>query len=379
MKILIAPDSFKGSLTAPQAAAAMADGCLAVIPSAHIISLPLADGGEGTVRAMVEAARGISKSFHVTGPLGTVIEANFALLPDGVIVIESAAAHGLLQVPEALRNPLKTTSYGTGELIRYALSGGSERILIGLGGTATNDGGLGCLQALGARLIDRNRKELPHPATGTTLLEIADIDVSEIDPALDTAIITIASDVTNPLFGPSGASVTFGAQKGATPAMVSELDMAMVRWSKIMTVATGRDVSTVPGAGAAGGLGAALIAFAKGTVRPGIDVVLDAISFDDHLNDADLVLTGEGSIDGQTLFGKALFGIFKRSVSKGVPLIAFGGNVDPAVALNLINAGFYDVRQIAPSTVPIADRIAKASQYLRNSSLMAVSAFNNRK
>jgi glycerate kinase len=295
-RVVVAPDSFKGSLSAIDAARAMERGVLAAWPDAEVVKVPIADGGEGTVAAMVMATGGALRETTVRGPLGEPVRAPWGVLGDGeTAVIEMAAASGLPLVPEDRRDPRVTTTHGTGELIRSALDAGFRRLVVGIGGSATNDGGTGMARALGIRFLDASGRELP--AGGAALASLATIDLSGVDRRLASAEILVACDVDNPLTGPRGASAVYGPQKGATPAMVRELDAALERLAVVARAATGRDVAAAPGAGAAGGLGAGLLFFTPARLVPGVELVLGAARFEDHVRGASLVLTGEGRSD----------------------------------------------------------------------------------
>ena len=330
MKIIIAPDSFKGSLSAAQAAAAMAAGVRHARPDAQIVLLPLADGGEGTVEALILATHGGRTSLYVRGPLGGRIEAAWGWLgPDGnTAVVEMAAAAGLPLVPPGRRDPRRTTTWGVGEILRQAIIQGAKRIIIGLGGSATNDGGAGAMQALGARFWDTSGMPMPEPLTGGDLARVARIDASGPRALFAGVEVVIASDVTNPLLGPNGASAVYGPQKGADPAMVAELDAALTQYAAVLRRDLGRDVAGLPGAGAAGGMGAGLMAFLDARMQSGIDLVLDAARFEEQAAGADWLLTGEGWIDAQTLAGKTISGLLRRCRPLDIPVIAFGGAVD---------------------------------------------------
>jgi len=323
MKIIIAPDSFKESLSAPEAAAAIETGFREIFPLADYLALPLADGGEGTVAALVAATNGKIVPLTVTGPLGEPVPAFYGLSGDGrTAMVEMAAVSGLALVPPHLRNPLLTTSYGTGELLRAALAAGVGKIIVGIGGSATNDGGAGMLQALGVRLLDGDGREL-GPGGGE-LARLEAIDASGCDPRLRTVSIEVACDVTNPLLGESGASAVYGPQKGATPEMIALLDDNLARFARTLRRDLGKDVAMTPGAGAAGGMGAALLAMG-GALRPGIEIVMAAVGLEEALRDADLVITGEGRIDGQTVRGKVAMGVARLAGRLGKAVIAIGG------------------------------------------------------
>ncbi len=347
MKIVIAPDSFKESLSALAVAEEIEAGFREIFPHADYCKLPVADGGEGTVQAMIDATGGELKTLEVVGPLGGPLKASYGYAAQRhLAVIEMAAASGLELVPAALRNPLITTSYGTGELIRDALQSGARHIIIGIGGSATNDAGAGMLQALGVRLLDNTGHALE--AGGAALARLAHIDISTLDPRIAHCRIEVACDVSNPLVGPTGASAVFGPQKGATPQMVDTLDAALRRFAEVLQHDLGQDVAQVPGAGAAGGMGAALLAVLGGRLRPGSEVVTEAVGLDEQLRDADLVITGEGRIDGQTIYGKTPMGVARVAARHGVPVIGLGGCLAPdasAVHGEGIAAVFSSVRR----------------------------------
>lgn len=328
MKIVIACDSFKGSVSAIEAANAMADGVRRVWPHAQIDCIPVADGGEGTIDALLYTLPGQRLAVKVTGPLGAPVEAEFALLEDGTAVIEMAAASGLPLLPKEALDPLHASTYGTGQLINAALDVGCRRILMGLGGSATNDGGAGMAQALGARLLDA--AGMPLPPGGGSLGALACMDLSALDPRLQQVPIQVACDVTNPLCGPQGASAVYGPQKGADAAMVLTLDASLSHFADVAAACTGRDVRNEPGAGAAGGLGAGLLLFCRAKICSGINTVLDAVDFDRRVYDADLILTGEGRIDGQSIRGKVPVGVATRVKSqRSIPVVAIVGGIGP--------------------------------------------------
>ena len=327
MKIVIAPDSFKESLSAREVAAALEKGLRRVLRDVQIVKVPMADGGEGTVDAVTAATGGRRVHRSVAGPLGKPVRACFGLLPDGAAIIEMAAASGLPLVPAARRNPLRTTSFGTGQLLRAALELGARRIVIGIGGSATNDGGAGMAQALGAVFRDARGRVLTRPLAGGDLGAIASIDVEVLSACLRDVELLVACDVRNPLCGPRGASVVFGPQKGASPAQVRLLDEHLRHFGALLEQATGRRVVKRPGAGAAGGLGAALMGFCGGKLVPGATLVTGLVGLSEHLKGADLVITGEGRIDFQTAFGKAPAGVARLAASLGVPVIGIGGGL----------------------------------------------------
>jgi len=331
MKIVIAPDSFKESLTAMAVANEIEAGFREVFPDAEYRKLPVADGGEGTVQAMIDASGGKLLALQVTGPLGEPVSAFYGLMGDGqTAVIEMAAASGLELVAPSRRDPLRTTSCGTGQLIRNALDAGARRFVLGVGGSATNDGGAGMLQALGGRLLDAAGADL---APGGGALDRLDrIDLSGLDARIGDCVFDVACDVSNPLVGPQGASAIFGPQKGATPQMVAQLDDNLRHYAAIIARDVGQNVADVPGAGAGGGIGAAMMVFLGGRLRPGSEIVTAAVGLDAAVADADLVITGEGRIDGQTVQGKTPVGVARVAQRHGKPVIAIGGSLGTGAA-----------------------------------------------
>ncbi|MHB0911909.1 MAG: glycerate kinase [Armatimonadota bacterium] len=360
MKIVIAPDSFKGSLTASEVADAVAVGLLRAVPNAELDIVPLADGGEGTVEALVRAAGGQVRRMRVTGPLGEPVDAFYGLLNDGTAVVEMAAASGLPLVPVERRDPRVTTTYGTGELIRAALDAGCRRIILGIGGSATNDGGIGAMQALGASFRDADGREVG--LGGRELARIRSIDLSGLDARIARTGIVVACDVDNPLTGPRGASAVFGPQKGATPDMVSELDAGLRNLAELMR-ALGKDVESAPGAGAAGGLGAAAMAFLSAEMRPGIDIVLEAVRFPERVRGAELIVTGEGRIDSQTLSGKTISGVLRVARCEGVPVLAIGGGVEKG-GYELLNHGAVAVLPIVNGPMTLEEAQERAAELI---------------
>jgi glycerate kinase len=324
MKIIIAPDSYKESISALEVASEIEAGFREVFPDAVYVKLPIADGGEGTVAAMADATGGALIEVVVTDPMGKPVVASFCLTRDGTTaIIEMAAASGLALVPPHLRNPLMATSYGTGELIRAALDRGARHLIIGIGGSATNDGGAGMIQALGGKLQDRSGREIG--LGGGSLAELGSIDSGGIDPRLQECRIEAACDVDNPLTGLKGASSVFGPQKGATSEMVASLEANLTHYAGIIHRDLGKQVDQIPGAGAAGGMGAALLAFLGARLRPGIEIVMEAVGLEAHLRDADLVITGEGRIDSQTIRGKTPIGVARMAKRHGKPVIGIAG------------------------------------------------------
>ncbi|MGL5009905.1 MAG: glycerate kinase family protein [Paracoccaceae bacterium] len=334
--ILVAPSGFKESLSVDDVTRAIGDGIMRALPETKILNAPMVDGGEGTVEALVRATGGEIIRTRVTGPVGAEVDSFWGLMGgDGprTAVIEMAAAAGLSLVPRDQRNPMLTTSYGVGQLILKALDAGVERILIGCGDSGINDGGAGLAQALGARLLDENGAEL-CPGGGQ-LLWLHEIDVSGLDPRLQHVQIDAAVNWHNMLLGPKGVARVFGPQKGATPSQVEDLDRAMNRWAAAIRAATGHDVGLARGAGASGGLGAGLIAFAGATLHPRFDIIQEYLDFDRLLEQADLVITAEGSLDGQSPYGKVPCEVARRASARGVPTIALAGTIGKGVTETL--------------------------------------------
>jgi glycerate kinase len=326
MRILIAPQSLKGSLTAAEAGQAIASGIRAVYPNAEIDIVPIADGGEGTVQALVDATGGAIVRQRVTGPLGEPVDAFFGMLGDGsTAAIEMAAAAGLPLVPPEQRDPRITTTYGVGELILAALDRGSRHFIIGIGGSATNDGGAGMAQALGASLLTAEGTEIARG--GAALTTLSHISLANLDPRLRECTVDVACDVNNPLCGPRGASAVYGPQKGATPEIVAQLDAALAHYAEILKRDLEADVKDIPGAGAAGGLGAGLIAFLNATLRPGAQIVMEAVKLEEHVRTADLVITAEGQIDGQTAYGKSVGAVAEMAKKYSLPVLALAGSL----------------------------------------------------
>jgi glycerate kinase len=326
MKIVIAPDSYKESLSATEVAQAIEKGFREIFPEAQFVSVPVADGGEGTVEAMIAATQGRSVASTVTGPLGEAVEAQWGISGDGnTAFIEMAAASGLALVLPEQRNPLITTSYGTGELILQALESGAKNIIIGIGGSATNDGGAGMVQALGAKLCDASGTEIGFG--GGSLMSLNHIDISGLDARLKNCAIRVACDVTNPLTGPFGASCIFGPQKGATEAMIVELDRNLAHYADAIKKSLRIDVKEVPGSGAAGGMGAALMAFLGAELRSGIEIVTQALNLEEHIHDCTLVVTGEGRLDSQSIHGKVPVGVASVAKKYHKPVIGIAGSL----------------------------------------------------
>ena len=326
MKIVIAPDSFKESLSAKQVCHAIQIGLARVWPDAEFVTVPVADGGEGTVQALIDATNGQQVFTRVTGPLGTPIDAFYGLLGDGeTAVIEMAEASGLHLVPTELRDPKSTSSVGTGQLVKHALDNGAKRLIIGLGGSATNDAGAGMLAALGVRFYRQDGTEIKP--CGGELSDLTKIDISDLDPRLQHCEIAIACDVDNPLCGKNGASAIFGPQKGATPQDVALLDHALHHFGTLTEAVTGKAVLSQKGAGAAGGMGAAWLGYTNAVLKPGIEIVLETVKLAEKLPGTDLVITGEGRIDQQTIHGKTPMGVATLAKQFHLPVIAVAGCV----------------------------------------------------
>lgn len=358
-RYLCAPDSFKESLTAMEAARAMAQGIENADHDAEVRCLPMADGGEGTARALVDATGGSMRAVPVHDPLGRPVEGHFGLLADGTTaVVETAEASGLALLEAKERNPLIASSYGTGELMLAAVRSGAKRIIVGLGGSATNDAGAGLLQALGVRLLDKNGNDLAHG--GAALANLTTIDISTMDPALKNVAITAACDVTNPLTGPTGASAVFGPQKGASKDDVATLDAALAHFAQVIDSQLGVAVNDVPGAGAAGGIGAALKGFLNAEFRPGIAIVIEQSGLDAAAQWADVVFTGEGSVDFQTKFGKTPAGVAETAKRHGKPVIAVAGHIGTGID-ELHEVGIDAVFGIAPGAASLSELLADAA------------------
>ena len=364
MKFVIAPDSFKGSLSATQVSNAIEEGIKKVFPDAETIKVPLADGGEGTTRVIIEASGGNLFTEIVTGSLGSPVEAEYGILGDGKTgVLEMASASGIQHVDIKTANPLITTTFGTGELIKVLLDKGIRKIIIGLGGSATNDGGAGLASALGVKFYDENNQELSFG--GGELNKLSRIDTSSIDKRLEECTFEMASDVLNPLCGLNGASRIFGSQKGATPEMIEILDANLRHYAEIVKRDIGRDVQNVPGAGAAGGLGAGMLAFTNANLISGIDLVIKYTNLTNIVKDADVVFTGEGRIDFQTKFGKAPYGVCKivKSTNPKCAVIGVAGVLGEKIE-ELYEAGFDAIFPIIPALTPLNELLQNGEKNL---------------
>ena len=348
MKFLFASDSFKGTITSAQAGKFLAAAAHEAFPQAHVHILEVADGGEGTVCAVVAATGGSLREVRVTGPLGAPTIATYGLIGNGHAIIEMASASGLPLIPVSQRNPLATNTYGTGELIADALNQGARDISLAIGGSATNDGGMGCMRALGVRFEDDSGTELA--GTGADLIRVAHIDLTRADARLAQTRFHVMCDVDSPLLGPRGATYVFGPQKGASAAVVDELEAGMAHYAKKLCDTFEGFDPQAPGMGAAGGLGAAARAFLGAETAPGIERVLDLVGFDDLLEDCDLCVTGEGHADAQSAHGKVVSGIARRCKAHGVPCIALVGGMD-AAAHELLRCG---VSALVPTVMDVA-------------------------
>ena len=369
MKILIAPDSFKGSATSRRAAEAIGKGVHAVFPDAELVEIPVADGGEGTVEALTDSMDGRIISKSVKGPLGETVEAEYGILPGNIAVIEMASASGLPLIPDNKRDPLITSTYGTGQLILDAMERGCGEIIIGIGGSATNDGGTGMARALGFSFLDSSGKELPEG--GGSLVYIAAIDDSRMDKRIVETSFLIACDVTNPLTGPEGASNIYGAQKGASPEDIKLLDRGLGRLAEVINNKYCRANENLPGAGAAGGLGYGLVEFCGGELKSGIEIVLDLIKFDDYLDGVDLVISGEGRIDGQSVYGKVPVGIAGRAKKKDIPVLVVVGDIGLEVDA-VYDHGIDAVMSSVNKAMSLEEAMSRSCELLIDSSARAM-------
>ena len=362
-KIVVASDSFKGSLSSLEVADAAAKAINECIPGCCVEKVEVADGGEGTMEALHRTLGGVKVAVEVCDPLGRAITASYVKLADGVTaVLEMAVASGLPLLAPQERNPMKTSTYGTGQLIADALRKGCRKFLIGIGGSATNDAGMGMLEALGVRFLDVEGNLL-H-GSGESLEKVEDIDLSGVCAGLAESEFIIACDVDAPLYGPKGAACVFAPQKGADAEMVAMLNDGLEHFSSVIRRVTGKDVSDIPGAGAAGGLGGGFVAFLPARLERGIEMVLDAISFDERIRGASLIITGEGRVDFQTLTGKTPYGILKRARRQGIPVVAIGGSVALG-EIEASEAGFAGVYAVTPSDMPLEEAM-KPETAVRN-------------
>ena len=380
MKIIIAMDSFKGSMTSLEAGGAAKAGVLDVVPDAEVTVRPLADGGEGTMESLLLATQAVPHEVTVTGPLGTPVTASYAVTPNGMAILDMASAAGLILVPKDKRDPMRTTTRGLGELILAAAGSGCRDFLIGIGGSATNDAGAGMLAALGVSLLDTASSPIPDGANG--LSQLARIDRATMDPALKDCRFRIICDVTNPLCGPNGASYIYGPQKGADPAMCADLDALLGKFAQLteapslLDTTDGTPLADAPGAGAAGGLGYAFLAYLHASLLPGIEVVLEETRLEEYLKDANLLITGEGRLDAQTANGKAPAGAAALAKKHGIPVIALAGiiKLSEEEAPLLHAAGIDEWYAITPPDMPheTAKRPAVAQANMRAAAAQAI-------
>ncbi len=362
MKIVAAPNAFKESLSAVEVAQSIARGVHRVLPQAEVVHVPVADGGDGTVEALVAATGGQIIQRRVTGPLGEPVDAYFGLLGDGhTAVVEMATASGLHLVPKNKRNPMKTTTYGTGELIAAALDQGAQKVIVGIGGSATVDGGAGMAQALGCSLLDESGQDIPRG--GDSLARLARVDLSNRHPGVAGVRAVVACDVDNPLTGPQGAPAVYGPQKGATPEMVRKLDGYLINYARILKRDLGLEVDRVPGAGAAGGLGAGLMAFLGAQLKSGVEIVIEASKLEEKLAGADLVVTGEGKLDRQTAFGKAPVGVARLAKKHGIPVVAIGGALADDAG-EVLDHGIDAIFSIVPRPMPLEEAMRGAEEFV---------------
>lgn len=372
MKIVIAPDSFKGNLTSLQVASAMEQGIRRVLPKAKCIKVPMADGGEGTVQSLIDAMGGRYVYKEVCGPDASMVRARYGILADQkTAVIEMAEASGLPLIKEKNRNPLTATTYGTGELIVDALNRGAQKIIVGIGGSATNDAGAGMAQALGVKFLNSRGKKIKTLGAGGMLKRIADINMDGLHPGIAKCNFVIACDVDNPLCGKKGASYVFGPQKGATPAMVKQLDANLLHFGKLVKKRINKDIRTLKGAGAAGGLGAGLLAFADAKLQSGVDIVIQATHLSSSLKTADLVFTGEGRVDLQTAFGKTPAGVARAAKKYRVPVIAIGGGLSDD-ARGVFNYGIDGLDSAIVRDMPLNEALADSQKFITNAAERAM-------
>ena len=350
MKIVVAPDSFKGTLSAVEVAAVICETGKKEYKDMEFVSLPVGDGGEGTMDSLVAACNGRKESIFVEGPLGDRVKAQYGILPNQTVILEMAEASGLNLLSPEQYNPMKTSTYGTGQLLKYVLEQGWRNIIICIGGSATNDGGMGAMQAMGIQFLDRNQQELR--GCGENLIHVCQIDLTDFIVNKTGAQITILCDVTNPFTGENGATYVYGPQKGASKAMLEELEAGMIHFQKLLAEYVGEDYLVVPGTGAAGGLGGALQVFCKGNLTSGIETVLDQIEFNRFIKGADAVITGEGKVDSQTLNGKVVYGILQRSKEKSVPVFVLAGMAGEG-AQSLLEEGIAAMEFCSDSTFTI--------------------------
>lgn len=359
MKFLFASDSFKGSLSSQKTAELLAKAAREIFPDCQCDSIVVADGGEGTTAAVLAATNGKKLPVQVHGPFWEDITSNYGMLDENRAVMEMAAASGLPLVPEEKRDPRYTTSYGTGEMIADALRRGFRDISIAIGGSATNDGGIGCIRALGGKFLDENNQELK--GCGEDLVKIRKIDLSGLNPLIKECKFTVMCDVTNPLCGKDGATYTFGRQKGATPEIQNDLEAGMCNYRDIIKEQFDLDMDNIPGSGAAGGLGTALMVFLNGTLKSGIETVLDLVDFDEHLKDVDIVVTGEGATDWQSVFGKVMQGVGVHCKKHHIPAVAIVGSMGSG-AEDIFDYGIESIITTVNNIMPLSDALNHAEE-----------------
>lgn len=359
MKFLFASDSFKGSLSSQKTAELLAKAAREIFPDCQCDSIVVADGGEGTTAAVLAATNGKKLPVQVHGPFWEYITSNYGMLDENRAVMEMAAASGLPLVPEEKRDPRYTTSYGTGEMIADALRRGFRDISIAIGGSATNDGGIGCIRALGGKFLDENNQELK--GCGEDLMKIRKIDLSGLNPLIKECKFTVMCDVTNPLCGKDGATYTFGRQKGATPEIQNDLEAGMCNYRDIIKEQFDLDMDNIPGSGAAGGLGTALMVFLNGTLKSGIETVLDLVDFDEHLKDVDIVVTGEGATDWQSVFGKVMQGVGVHCKKRHIPAVAIVGSMGSG-AEDIFDYGIESIITTVNNIMPLSDALNHAEE-----------------
>ena len=359
MKFLFASDSFKGTLSSPKTAELLTCAAREIFPDCICDSIEVADGGEGTTGAVLSAVNGKSILLKVHGPLWEELTCSYGMLDEKRAVMEMAAASGLPLVPDEKRDPRYTTSYGTGEMILDALNKGFRDISIAIGGSATNDGGIGCIRALGGKFLDENNQELE--GCGEDLMKIRKIDLSGLNPLIKECKFTVMCDVTNPLCGKDGATYTFGRQKGATPEIQNDLEAGMCNYRDIIKEQFDLDMDTIPGSGAAGGLGTALMVFLNGTLKSGIETVLDLVDFDEHLKDVDIVVTGEGATDWQSVFGKVMQGVGVHCKKRHIPAVAIVGSMGSG-AEDIFDYGIESIITTVNNIMPLSDALNHAEE-----------------
>lgn len=366
MKIVIAPDSFKENLTSLEVASEIETGLKRVWPNATYVKVPMADGGEGTVQSLVDATGGKIVKVEVSGPMGGRVLASYGLLGDGkTAVIEMAEASGLPLVPKEQRNPLRATTYGTGELIADAIKRGVTEIILGIGGSATNDAGAGLAQALGVRFLSFGGAPIHELISGGDLHDVHAVDMSMVNPMLEKIHISVACDVTNPLCGEKGASRVYGPQKGATPEMIEKLDKNLAHFATVLKRSIGMDVADRPGAGAGGGIGGGLMAFTNSTLKRGVELVVAATGLEKQMRGAALAFTGEGRVDFQTAFGKTPSGVAAAARKHGVPVVAIGGGLSDDAG-GVFQHGIDGLETATPNAMPLDVAIKKSRQYLQD-------------